>query len=245
MVFYALSAAGVFFPALRIRRLFWTAGCIASAAAWLFHWFRAFGFPLQTMFEIFLTLGMLQGPLSWFCRRWLGMRDPLSEFAEGLLGFCILFPAGFVFPEHPRPLPPALQSPLFIPHVGTYMFAYILLAHAAVQAAGGLFAAPVQREYRACRLVRLAFPFLTMGLILGSIWAKIAWGDWWSWDPKELWSLTCWLIYLAYFHWRADFGVRYVKANLWMLLVGFLAVLCTLLLVNLSTLFKGLHNYAG
>lgn len=197
------------------------------------------------MFEVFLTLGMLLGPLSLLCRKFLSTQDPLSEFSDGLLGFLVLFPAGFVFPEHPRPLPPALQSPFFIPHVSAYMLAYILLAKAALHAAGGLAASPSFREQQSYHLIRLAFPLLTLGLVLGSIWGKIAWGDWWSWDPKELWALACWLIYLAYFHWRTWAGTRFLKANLWMILVGFLAVLCTLLWVNLSTLFKGLHNYAG
>lgn len=245
MLFDALAAAGVFFPSFRMRRAFWTAGCFVSAAAWLLHAFWAGYFPMQTMFEVFLTLGMLLGPLSWFCRNRLSMNDPLSEFADALLGFLILFPAGFVFPEHPRPLPPALQSPLFIPHVLSYMLAYVLLAKAALHAAGGLTTASAFREKQSYRLASMAFPLLTLGLVLGSIWGKIAWGDWWSWDPKELWSLACWLLYLAYFHWRLWTGNRIIKVNLWMILVGFLAVLCTLLWVNLSNLFRGLHNYTG
>ena len=46
------------------------------------------------------------------------------------------------------------------------------------------------------------FRLLTLGLLLGSLWGKLAWGDYWGWDPKELWSLVCWLIYLGYFHFR-------------------------------------------
>ena len=48
--------------------------------------------------------------------------------------------------------------------------------------------------------VTIGFPFLTVGLITGSIWAKGAWGTYWGWDPKETWSLISWLVYLAYLH---------------------------------------------
>ena len=48
--------------------------------------------------------------------------------------------------------------------------------------------------------VSIGFPFLTIGLITGSIWAKGAWGTYWGWDPKEIWSLISWLVYLAYMH---------------------------------------------
>jgi cytochrome c biogenesis factor len=48
--------------------------------------------------------------------------------------------------------------------------------------------------------VSIGFPFLTIGLITGSIWAKGAWGTYWGWDPKEIWSLISWLVYLTYMH---------------------------------------------
>lgn len=245
MAFYGLSAASELFFRFKRRQILFVFAFSFSAAAWFLRWVQVGHIPLQTMFEIFLALGTLIGPMSFFCRKSLNMRDPLSIFADGLLGLCLLFPVGFIFSEDPRPLPPALQSWLFGPHVVVYMLAYVLLAKAAVQAAGGLSVSPLQREKQTYKLVCLAFPLLTFGLILGSIWGKIAWGDWWGWDPKELWSLACWLIYVAYFHWRALWGTRFVKINMWMVLLGFAAILCTLLWVNLSGLFTGLHNYAG
>ncbi len=51
-------------------------------------------------------------------------------------------------------------------------------------------------------ITKLGFVFLTIGLILGSIWGKLAWGHYWNWDPKELWSLASWLVYVGYFHYR-------------------------------------------
>ena len=50
------------------------------------------------------------------------------------------------------------------------------------------------------KIVAFGFPFLTLGMITGAVWAKKAWGDYWSWDPKETWSLITWLAYLVYLH---------------------------------------------
>jgi ABC-type transport system involved in cytochrome c biogenesis permease subunit len=80
--------------------------------------------------------------------------------------------------------------------------------------------------------------------LLGSVWGKYAWGDWWGWDPKELWSLVCWLVYSFYLHWRAVYGKKHLKMNLSLSGLGFICIIITLLWVNLSKLFSGLHSYA-
>ena len=90
----------------------------------------------------------------------------------------------------------------------------------------------------------MGFPFLTLGLVLGSIWGKLAWGDYWGWDPKELWSLASWLVYIGYFHWRYMFGRKRPAANSIWAIAGMLAIIITLLWVNLSKIFSGLHSYA-
>jgi cytochrome c-type biogenesis protein CcsB len=84
------------------------------------------------------------------------------------------------------------------------------------------------------------FPLLTLGIITGAIWAEYAWGRYWSWDPKETWSLITWLLYAALLHQRLTVGWRGRKAAI-MAIVGFLAVLFTFLGVNL--LLPGLHTY--
>jgi ABC-type transport system involved in cytochrome c biogenesis permease subunit len=68
---------------------------------------------------------------------------------------------------------------------------------------------------------------------MGSWWGKLAWGDYWGWDPKELWSLASWLIYVAYFHWRYMFGKKHARFNSLLAVVGFVAIVITLLWVNL------------
>jgi cytochrome c-type biogenesis protein CcsB len=91
------------------------------------------------------------------------------------------------------------------------------------------------------RAVVVGFPFLTLTIILGAVWAETAWGSYWSWDPKETASLVTWLIYGAYLHARVMRGWRGNKAA-WLLVIGFLA---TLLTYFGNLIFGGLHSYSG
>lgn len=222
-------------------------GFLLAVWAFVYRWGDVGHIPLQNLFEVFLSLGMLIFILSVFCRRFLGV----GGYAwDALVGFIVLFPAGFVFSAEPQKLPPALQSWLFAPHVAAYMFAYAALAKAAVQAIGQLTGANpageglVDYEKATYRMVRLGFPLLTLGLILGAWWGKIAWGDYWNWDPKELWSLVSWLFFLTYLHVRYLYGRRYKTLNSSIVVGGFIAIVITLLWVNLSKLFGGLHSYS-
>jgi cytochrome c-type biogenesis protein CcsB len=90
------------------------------------------------------------------------------------------------------------------------------------------------------RLLTIGFPLLTLGIITGSIWAEYAWGSYWSWDPKETWSLITWLVYAALLHQRLTVGWRGKKAA-WVAIIGFGLILFTFLGVNL--LLSGLHSY--
>jgi cytochrome c-type biogenesis protein CcsB len=92
------------------------------------------------------------------------------------------------------------------------------------------------------RALTIGFPLLTIGIVTGAVWAERAWGSYWSWDPKETWSLITWLLYAALLHQRLMIGWRGKKAAI-MAIVGFGAVLFTFLGVNL--LMQGLHTYAG
>jgi cytochrome c-type biogenesis protein CcsB len=90
------------------------------------------------------------------------------------------------------------------------------------------------------RVIGLGFPFLTIGIIAGGVWANEAWGSYWSWDPKETWALITWLVFAAYIHARLSHGWSGQKAAL-LGSIGFVVVWVCYLGVNF--LGQGLHSY--
>ncbi|MBC8122638.1 MAG: c-type cytochrome biogenesis protein CcsB [Gemmatimonadaceae bacterium] len=90
------------------------------------------------------------------------------------------------------------------------------------------------------RLIGLGFPLLTIGIIAGAVWANEAWGSYWSWDPKETWSLITWFVYAAYLHSRITRGWQGKRPAI-LATVGFFSVWVTYLGVNF--LAQGLHSY--
>ncbi|RJR42328.1 MAG: c-type cytochrome biogenesis protein CcsB [Desulfobacteraceae bacterium] len=90
------------------------------------------------------------------------------------------------------------------------------------------------------QMVAIGFLLLTLGIITGSVWAHSAWGTYWSWDPKETWSLITWLVYAAFLHSRMVRGWRGKRLAI-MSIVGFSCVLFTYFGVNY---LAGLHSYA-
>jgi len=90
------------------------------------------------------------------------------------------------------------------------------------------------------RIIGLGFPFLTIGIISGAVWANEAWGSYWSWDPKETWALITWLVFAIYLHSRLLKGWQGEKAAL-VGSAGFFVIWICYLGVNF--LGKGLHSY--
>jgi cytochrome c-type biogenesis protein CcsB len=90
------------------------------------------------------------------------------------------------------------------------------------------------------RIIGLGFPFLTIGIISGAVWANEAWGSYWSWDPKETWALITWLVFAIYLHSRLLKGWQGQKAAL-LGSCGFFVIWICYLGVNF--LGKGLHSY--
>lgn len=108
---------------------------------------------------------------------------------------------------HSKSLMPALQSAWFVPHVAVYMFAYAMMGAATIFAIYLWWKSSSREiqteEMTACdTLVKIGWAFLTLGMVMGALWAKEAWGDYWVWDPKETWAAATWLGYLLYIHLR-------------------------------------------
>jgi cytochrome c-type biogenesis protein CcsB len=161
-----------------------------------------------------------------------------------------------------EPLVPALQSNWLLYHVITCFLGYACFAVAcgisimylikigsessdSNSAAGGIVSSfPSARilddmNYRA---IMIGFPLLTLGIITGAAWANYAWGTYWSWDPKETWSLIVWFVYAAFLHARITRGWVGKRAA-WLSIIGFAATIFCYLGVNLF--LSGLHSYGG
>ena len=99
----------------------------------------------------------------------------------------------------------------------------------------------VNLESLAFRLHAVAFVLWTFTLVTGAIWAEHAWGRFWGWDPKEVWTFVIWVVYAAYLHARTTQGWA-GRRSAYLAIVGFITVILNFTVVNL--VFQGLHSYA-
>ena len=235
-----------------------------AVIAWVLHvsavvlrGFAAGRVPWANMFEFSLTataiiVGVFLAVQFWQDLRFLGAF--ITGFALIALGV-----ATVNFYVDVVPLPPALQSTWLVIHVfvatlGTGFFAlgaglsFVQLLQARREAGKGgprfLERVPSAEklENMAYRLIVVGFVFWTFTLIAGAIWAERAWGRYWGWDTKEVWTFIIWTIFAGYIHARATRGWRGSRSA-WLALIGFSAVLFNFTIVNLF--FKGLHAYSG
>ncbi len=244
LVLYALSSLLAAFRQTTAAWSLLAAGGVCALGAWIWRGVQTGDFatghaPLQNMYEVFLLMGWGIAPLAALFRWGLRIR---GAWIDALLGALVLFPAVFVFDPDKQYLMPALQSPLFIPHVVVYLLGYLIIMRAACSAMGVMVygqQSPLDDGLRTRQdamrsLVRLGFPLMTLGMLLGAVWAQQAFGDWWSWDPKEQWSLVTWLILAAALHvpftpWGK---IRRLMASL--VLLAVVAMIVTLLWSQLS-----------
>lgn len=214
--------------------------------------------PWANMFEFGLTATVLivavfLGTLFW---RDLGY---LGAFVSGF----VLLALGIVtvnFYVDVVPLPPALQSAWLVIHVFVASLATAFFAlgaglsilqlvrarfEARQMAKAGLFTtlpASSVLESLAYRLNVVGFVLWSFTLIAGAIWAERAWGRYWGWDTKEVWTFIIWVIFAGYIHARATRGWRGSRSA-WLGIIGFGAVLFNYTVVNI--VFTGLHSYSG
>lgn len=185
-------------------------------------------------------------------------RYQVSMLGSFIVPFALLVTLGAgMVPMTIRPLNPALQSAWIYSHTilafGAYAFftisggvalLYLIQSHfLKKKQLGSLFLKlpPLDLlDEIGYRCLAFGFPMLTVAIITGAIWASRAWGSYWSWDPKESWSLITWFIYAALLHGRLTTGWRGRRAA-WLTIFGFLVMLFTFIGVNLW--LPGLHSY--
>lgn len=154
--------------------------------------------PLRTMGEtrLWYSFFLLVAGLFTYYRwqyRWIML------FSTVLAGVFIII--NIAKPEiHDQTLMPALQSVWFVPHVSVYMFSYSLLGCATLLSTVALARRNSNMDMAIEKLLYAGLAFLSIGMLTGSLWAKEAWGAYWSWDPKEAWAVATWALYLLALH---------------------------------------------
>ncbi|MFZ5450067.1 MAG: c-type cytochrome biogenesis protein CcsB [Thermodesulfobacteriota bacterium] len=249
------------------RIMLWLGLGIQSAALigrWIESYRLALGHSSSAAIAEKLRLIILQAPLSNFyesliffawCLPALGLvafRRHLKGYLGSLvavLSSLLLAYASFGVDSSIKPLMPALKSNWLLVHVVTCFLGYAAFALAFGSAILYLIQ---ERQPRISlpplplldgliyRTTVLGFLMLTLGIFTGAVWAESAWGRYWSWDPKETWSLITWLIYAALLHARLLKG-WHGRRIAWLAVLGFVAVLFTYF--GVSFLLTGLHSY--
>lgn len=243
-ILYFISAIALFKGKKLAGRILLGAGWLAGIALFVVNWIAVGYPPFANMYHVltFLSLCFLILYLILAIREKLDWLLPYFCIASMLPLIGVLFMERNVIWE----LAPALQSIWFVPHVLSYMISYAMAAVAFILtiAASLKVNAKVKEDFSKAiyHVLRLGFPFMTIGLFLGAIWAEEAWGTYWSWDAKEIWSLITWSLYILYFH--SLRSKEYKKwANLFQI-CAFIALLVTFFMVNLlPQLGSILHSY--
>ncbi|MFV0418029.1 MAG: cytochrome c biogenesis protein CcsA [Dysgonomonas sp.] len=162
---------------------------------------------------------------------------------------CVFVCVNIFKPEiHSTNLMPALQSYWFVPHVTVYILSYAMLGAATIAAIIQLVnikkGKTDENLYKLMdNVVYIGFGFLILGMLMGAVWAKEAWGHYWSWDPKETWAFITSAAYLVYIHMRLQ---KYHPVfTLWMLPIAFILLMITWIGVNYLPAAQGsIHVYS-
>lgn len=217
--------------------------------------------PLTNMYEsvIFFAWSIL---LVYLIFDWKYKHRAVGAFVMPIALFSMLW-AQMSLNKSIDPLVPALQSNWLTYHVITCFIGYAGFAiacgvsimfllkigkeekHQGPEPMGGIlgmFPPTKVLDDLNYKAIMIGFPMLTLGIITGAAWAYYAWGTYWSWDPKETWSLIVWFVYAAFLHARITRGWVGRRAA-WLSIIGFAATMFCYLGVNLY--LSGLHSYGG
>jgi ABC-type transport system involved in cytochrome c biogenesis permease subunit len=165
------------------------------------------------------------------------------------IGFSYMVFAPYLF--RGKNLVPALQSLWFVPHIAVYMFAYGALAVACLLCVYGLF--KCNRRGEACLAptiqtstnfsLNLGVSLMGVGLLFGALWAKTAWGNFWSFDLKETWAAIAWLAFLGVLHFKHACENRRKTISILVIIAFLLLQMCWFGINYLPEVLKSLHRY--
>lgn len=184
--------------------------------------------PLVALGALLLALSALLGLKSV----WNSWKIPVAAIV-----LAVVFGAVSVARINFGALPPALRSLWFVPHLIVYMLAYSVMALSVITGLAALFTKRIP-EGLPGKLLSTASSLLLIGMLCGAVWAKQAWGNYWTWDAKECWAAVTWLLSLCATH------APKKQQRLVFTLLAFLAIQMTWYGVNyLPTSDRSLHTY--
>ena len=256
-------ASWVFKKPLPGRLATWTAilGAVGNAAGMIMRWVESYRLgighaPLSNMYESLVFFSWTIVVIYLVIERRYKSRI-IGAFATPIaflaMAYASLSPN---VSDRIQPLVPALKSNWLIAHVITCFLGYAAFAIAFSISLMYLFKKSAKEdkihllarlpgsnvlEELTHQMVTFGFLFLSIGIITGAVWANSAWGSYWSWDPKETWSLITWFIYATLLHARM-MRDWHGKRIAYLSIIGFMAVLFTYFGVNL---LPGLHSYGN
>lgn len=207
-------------------------------------WWVSGHVPLSNDYETLLSMAWVSSLIGIICMRRYAI---LKALAPVLTSLCLFFTAYTVSSPLITALMPVLQTPLLFVHVVFVVISYSLFAIIFLISAYGLFLRSRGKVSESLHLVSISYRLLwpavgalVMGILIGSVWAKIAWGSYWMWDPKETWALITLIIYMIPLY--RPFRNFFPHWHQLYLLIAFLAVLMTYFGVNYF--MPGMHSYA-
>jgi len=215
--------------------------------------------PVSNLYEVFILLSVITGLIYLYLERRYQVRT-LGAFVLPLIVGAVLFDLWLASNNGSmiKPLVPALQSYWMKIHVpanfvgyGAFMVAcgagmmFLLRERAESKGNPNAFSVKYfptldQLDELNYKAILIGLPTFTLAIILGAAWANEAWGGYWSWDPKETWSLIVWLVYAGFLHARISKGWRGLPMAWWSV-AGFLVTLFCFVGVNMF--LAGMHSY--
>jgi cytochrome c-type biogenesis protein CcsB len=245
----------------RVATVVTLAGLLGQSFAMVLRWIESYELgighaPLSNLYESLIFFAWTAVFL-YLLIEWRTKNRSLGAFATPLAFLAMAYASySSSITSRIQPLVPALKSNWLIAHVVTCFFGYAafglacglsvmyFLKKGEKPEGSNVFIRIIPEsailDEMSYQMVVIGFLLLTLGIITGSVWAHSAWGSYWSWDPKETWSLITWLVYAALLHSRMVRGWRGNKLAL-LSIIGFSCVLFTYFGVNF---LAGLHSYA-
>lgn len=221
----------------------YSSGIIFNLSAIVMRGVSAQRVPFSNTFETLILFALLVAVLYYV---FLFKTDKNKLLLTGTTVLVIVLIAlSSFFSCEPKPLVPALRSNWLTIHVLFCIISYAAFGVGFVKAIIFIILKEYKKDNASFNslnnIIVIGYSFLVLGITTGSVWGEAAWGSYWNWDPKEIWSLITFLIYTIYFHLKLQekFSQRFLSI---LLIAGFGFILFTYFGVNY--LLMGLHSYA-